>query len=75
MTMTIRAHFVGKVLVPEEPFDLPLELELRVLEPMSPPEVIRDRLARLAKATGHIKDAPHVPLEALRRENLYDERA
>ena len=43
MAMVIRAHFDGKVLVPDEPLDLPvdepLELELR--------SVSRDGTARL----------------------------
>jgi hypothetical protein len=81
MSMTIRAHYDGKVIVPDEPLDLqvdqPLVVEVRVpkLEPVpTPPEVIQERLQRLQRAIGHIKNAPEIPLEALRRENLYDER-
>jgi hypothetical protein len=80
MTMTIRAHFDGKVLVPDQPLDLPLdlplELELRVpaveREPV-PEKIIEDRRARMSRFTGYIKSAPHVPLESLRRENLYSD--
>ncbi len=35
---------------------------------------IKERLERLAKATGRI-EGPSVSLEALRRENLYEERS
>lgn len=81
MTVTIRAHFDGKVIVPDEPVDLPvdqpLELELKLLE-SEDTELLRnllieERLKRLAKASGRIQ-GPSIPLESLRRENLYEER-
>jgi hypothetical protein len=63
------------------PVGLPMELELKVpafqdlpSEEPVPEEVIRDRLRRLAAATGTVKGVPPIPLEALRRENLYEER-
>jgi hypothetical protein len=35
--------------------------------------IIEERLRRLAQVAGRIK-GPSIPLEALRRENLYEER-
>jgi hypothetical protein len=81
MTKTIRAHFDGKVIVPDEPVDLPvdqpLDVELRLSETSahSPatPEVIEERLRKLKLISGRI-EGPTIPAEALRRENLYEER-
>jgi hypothetical protein len=85
MALTIRAHFDGKVIVPEEPVDLPvgqsLEVELKLVPTLETLEgsdyqklSIEERLERLARATGRIS-GPAIPLEALRRENLYEERS
>ncbi|MDQ3813577.1 MAG: hypothetical protein M3347_06465 [Armatimonadota bacterium] len=84
MTVVIQAHFDGKVIVPDEPVDLPLnqplivELKLEEMSSDSSTEanqerIIEERLRRLREATGRIQ-APEIPLEALRRENLYEER-
>ncbi len=81
MTRTIRAHFDGSVIVPDEPVDLPVGEPLEVLikqredvPPSALDPVIRARLERLARATGTISGVPVISEEALRRENLYDER-
>jgi hypothetical protein len=79
--MTIRAHFDGKVIVPDEPLDLPVGQELEVdlrrtpvaEERLERDAVIKERLRRFAQAAGRIK-GPSIPLEALRRENLYEEK-
>jgi hypothetical protein len=81
MSITIRAHYDGKVIVPDEPLDLPVDQPLEVvLEPVveagsesSSQQTIKERLERLRQATGIIS-GPSIPLEALRRENLYEER-
>ena len=72
--MVIRVRFDGKVLIPEEPVDLPinepLDFEYIRPEPAWDPEKARAALRRLvSKAV----DA-NIPLEALRRENLYEDR-
>src|SRR5438552_18683063 len=82
MPVTIRAHFNGTVIIPDEtvnlPVDQPLVLEVKSLA--SAPELpadeltIAQRLERLAKASGRLS-GPNIPAEALRRENLYEERA
>jgi hypothetical protein len=68
------------VLVPDEPVVLPLNqaMEFEVVAPPGsngepPPAGIAERLAALRALAGSIH-GPAVPLESLRRENLYDER-
>jgi hypothetical protein len=81
MRLVIQAHFDGKVIVPDEPVDLPVnepsEVELRPLVSKEERPVedltIEERLERLAQATGRIAGRS-IPLEALRRESLYEER-
>jgi hypothetical protein len=82
MTVTIKAHFDGKVIVPDEPVDLPvgrwLEVQVRPLVTedgsRQHEHSIEERLRRLDQVTGWISGPP-IPLEALRRENLYEERS
>jgi hypothetical protein len=75
--MTIRAHFDGKVLVPDEPLDLPinepLDLELLPSAGKLVGAAIEEQLARLNRASGRIR-GPVIPPEALRRSALYEER-
>ena len=74
MSVVIRVRFDGKVFIPEEPVDLPVNepLEFELIqgteEPKWDPEKAKAALRRVvarAKPVG-------IPLEALRRENLYD---
>jgi hypothetical protein len=76
MSVVIRAHFDGKVIVPDEPVDLPinepLEAEFRIAEArLSAEEIVRRRAAlkRLASRAIH---GLNIPDEALRRENMYE---
>jgi hypothetical protein len=81
MALTIRAHFDGKTIVPDEPVDLPvnepLEVELRPLvtkgELAREDLTLEEKLKRLAEISGQIS-GPAIPAEALRREYLYEER-
>jgi len=81
MPVTIRAHFDGRVIVPDEPVELPvgepLEVELKPIavtrEGFDRNLTVDERLQRLASASGRIS-GPNIPAEALRRENLYEER-
>ncbi len=76
MAMVIKAHYDGKTIVPDEPVDLPvnepLELELKqssaelAWDPEKAKAAIR-RITSRAKPVG-------LPLEALRRENIYENR-
>lgn len=80
MTRQIRAHFDGKVIVPDEPVDWPVDSPLHVQVTSRPsdnggvpPDIIEERLRRLASATGCLS-GPSLPPAALSRESIYDER-
>mgnify|MGYP000134073650 CR=1 FL=1 len=85
MTITIRAHFEGRVLVPDQPVDIPVNQPLNVEvtacgvngatngEVLATAEVIEERRRQL-RATADLFDGPVIPLEALRRENVNDDR-
>jgi len=76
MAVVIRVHFDGKTLVPDEPVDLPvnepMEAELRSLNAEA------ERRGRAQEAWERLKArkvrGSSIPLEALRRENLYEDR-
>jgi hypothetical protein len=86
--MTIRAHFDGTVIVPDEPVNLPVgkPLDVDVREPangVSPevaaameaakdPAVRAKRLAALREFLALTANDPVIPVELLRREHLYD---
>lgn len=87
--MTIRAHFDGTVIVPDEPVDLPvnesLELEIKRRGGVSPevaaaaeaakdPAEIARRLKALEELVALGVDGTDIPLEMLRREHMYDDR-
>ena len=78
MVQRIRAHFDGRVIVPDEPVNLPANepLDVQVTTAQGgngriDPRVVQERLQALRGATG-ILSAPAPSDEALRRENLYD---
>lgn len=78
MSVTIRLHFDGKVLVPDEPVDLPvdepLKAEVSPAEPkLSAADIKRRRAALRRIASGAIHGL-NIPDEALRRENMYEDR-
>lgn len=81
MIRWIRAHFDGKVIVPDEPVDLPVNTPLRIplQEGSNGPgrlssEMIEKRLRALSRLSARVP-VPAPALESLHRENLYDERA
>jgi hypothetical protein len=76
MTVNVRAHFDGRVFVPHEPVDLPvnqpLDLQVTLLaenapNPSSAEAAFNRLMARAVKGT-NISD------ESLRRENMYEDR-
>ena len=75
MAIVVRAHFDGKVIVPDEPVDLPvnepLEFELKKVpdEPKWDPEEARAALRRIVSRA---IPGLNIPDEALRRENMYE---
>ena len=76
MSVVIRLHYDGKTLVPEEPVDLPInesiEAELRIPEPRLSEDEIKRRRAALRRFASHAVKGANIPLEALRRENMYE---
>ncbi len=78
MTRHIRAHFDGKVIVPDQPVELPVNQPLDVhLAPASGGEIvdprpIEERRAALKEMTGCVS-VPPPSRESLRREYLYDD--
>jgi hypothetical protein len=86
VTHHVRAHFDGRVFVPDGPVDVPVgqPLDLEVTPRGQPStasngakptaEEIQERLRRL-RATSGTFEGPVPSDESLRRENLYDDRA
>ena len=77
---SIKAHFDGMVLVPDQEVDLPVNLPLTIyLQSVADAEgagleqLIAGRIERLAAAHGRVT-GPCVTGDALNRDNLYDER-
>ena len=77
MSMVIRAHYDGKTIVPDEPVDLPidqpLEFELRPVstETKWDPDKAKDAWEWLKS---HPVKGLSISDEALRRENMYEDR-
>jgi hypothetical protein len=73
---SIRAHFDGKVIVPDEPADLPADVPLEVAwKPLASPSLPDGRLKALERLLSRVLDGPALAVGALRREHLYaDER-
>ncbi len=77
MSISIRMHFDGKVFVPDQqvdlPVDQPLEFELR-----QTPETLQWNPERAKEAirwlTDHAVSGLNIPDEALRRESMYEDR-
>ena len=75
MSVRIKAHFDGKVIVPDEPVDLPvnepLEFDLRQtpVEFVWDPEKAKEAVRQIASRAVH---GLNIPDEALRRENMYE---
>jgi hypothetical protein len=74
--MAIRAHYDGKTIVPDEPVDAPvnqpLEIEFRVIEDRLSDEEIKRRLAAWRRVGSRAVKGANIPLEELRRENMYE---
>ncbi|MEW6251328.1 MAG: hypothetical protein AB1716_11820 [Planctomycetota bacterium] len=78
MTTSIRAHFDGRVIVPDEPVDLPvnkpLEVHLSPVEDGQGEAERQERLRRVNRAIGFMRHRV-VPDEALRREAIYGDES
>ena len=78
MSVVIKAHFDGKVIIPDEPVDLPvnepLEAELRFATAEEKAKDIARRRAALRRFSSRAVRGLNIPDEALRRENMYEDR-
>ncbi|MDO8588665.1 MAG: hypothetical protein Q7T82_16680 [Armatimonadota bacterium] len=78
MSTVIRMHFDGKVFVPEQPVDVPInesfDFEIRRTpeEFKWDPRKAKAAIKRIASRAVH---GLNIPDEALRRENMYEDRA
>ncbi|HRQ71853.1 MAG TPA: hypothetical protein PLU35_02370 [Phycisphaerales bacterium] len=82
MADPIKAHFDGRVFVPDEPVNLRpgQRVQVRPEHTVHPngdqtpsPDVIADRIRNIREYAGSVA-APVLPDEALRRESMYEER-
>jgi hypothetical protein len=75
MVVRIKAHFDGKTIVPDEPVSLPpgtsVVVEAGVPTRRTPAPTVEERLAILHRIASRACMTPGIPLEALRRENMY----
>lgn len=78
MSLTLRAHFDGKVIVPDEPVELPvgqpLSVEVQVAASNGSSLSGEEWHAALDRLVAVAIPGLNIPDEALRRENLYEER-
>ncbi len=76
MAMRIRAHYDGKTIVPDDPVDLPINqslvIQLAVEKPQRRRTSSKDAAWRRLLA-GRVSGV-RIPDEALRRENMYEDR-
>ena len=78
-TVSIRAHFDGKVIVPDEPVDLPVNAALevdvrpRLRSGRADEATVTRRLAALERFVARGVAGASIPDEALRRERLYSD--
>jgi len=77
MAIKIRAHYDGKTIVPDEPLDLDVGEQVEItVQPVTVPQAARtieERRAALKRIVSRAVPA-NIPLEALRRENMYEDR-
>jgi hypothetical protein len=81
MLLNIRAHFDGKVFIPDEPVELPVdqpltinvEIGARFLTTPAATQDERERAFQRLISTPIPRTTP-IPDEALRRETMYDDR-
>ncbi len=77
MSISIRMHFDGKVLIPDQPVDLPVDQPLD-FELKQTPERLQWDPEKAKEAikwrTDHAIPGLNIPDEALRRESMYEDR-
>lgn len=76
MTRTFRAHFDGKVLVPDEPVEIPVDQPVQIqLMPMTPQPAAstEERRAAIDRLTSRPIKGLSIPDAALTREGIYSD--
>jgi len=81
VVVSIRAHFDGRVIVPDEPVQLPVNTSLTVSISTDgapgaqgrPPRPVEDRLAAHARFSGSVS-VGSLPKQISRADNFYQER-
>lgn len=77
MSVVARVHFDGKVIIPDEPVDLPvgesIEAEFRVSSP--PEDRRRATQAAWEQFVACVVPGLNIPEDAFRRENMYEDPA
>lgn len=71
--VTLKAHFDGRVLVPEEPVDLPLHrtLQVRVEDAASEEPLAESPLAALVEISRTFADDPDTPTDLAAQHDHY----
>jgi len=78
MSVTIKAHYDGKTIVPDEPVDLKVGEQIEITVQPIPANTlvptIEERRAALRRIISRGVHGANIPLEELRRENMYEDR-
>lgn len=78
MSIKVRAHFDGKVIIPDEPLDLPVNArvnaELEIVAEGESERLRDDALRAWEEFKANPISGLSISDESLRRENLYEER-
>lgn len=76
MIFQLRAHFDGRVLIPDEPVDIPVNepLTLQISTNQTEPQIANSSDAAFERLLSRVVPNANIPAEALRRENLYESR-
>lgn len=73
MVRRIQAHFDGRVIVPDEPLDLPAGTAVAVELAVEETTAQAEKRAALTRLLGRGLGGLNIPDEALRREAMYGE--
>lgn len=76
MTFELRAHFDGRVIVPDEPLDLPVNepLTVHIDVPIPTHNDTGSKLAALNRIASRAVSGVNLPAQALSRESIYEDR-
>lgn len=70
--MTLKAHFDGKVLVPDEPVELPVNCALEIqVKPLQADPALDRPLLRLLKLLEKLPDNPDAPIDGAAQHDHY----